>query len=63
MKIPIARVVANPLTVPEPLQRRTNAAINVVIFPSTIADVAFLNPILIALLTVFPAAISSLIRA
>ena len=61
--IPSASVWANPLTVPDPFSPRTSAAINVVTLPSTIADSAFLNPTSIAERTVFPDAISSLIRA
>ena len=38
--IPSARVEANPLTVPEPLQNRTTAAIRVVTLPSMMADKA-----------------------
>ena len=60
---PIASVMANPFTVPEPSTPSTAAAISVVIFPSKIADIAFLNPVSIALATERPAAISSLIRA
>ena len=41
----------------------TNAAIRVVMFPSRIADIAFLKPISIADATVLPLASSSLIRA
>ena len=61
--IPSARVAAKPLMVPLPRTPRTAAAIRVVTFPSTIAEVAFLNPISIADLTVFPFASSSRIRA
>ena len=39
--IPNARVWANPFTVPLPINHNTKAAINVVIFPSKIADFAF----------------------
>ena len=46
--IPRASVVAKPLTVPEPLQKRTAAAISVVTLPSTMADNAFAKPVLIA---------------
>ena len=61
--IEIISVYANPFTVPEPSTISTRAAINVVTCPSRIADNAFLYPSLIAVITVFPAAISSLIRA
>ena len=60
--IPIARVEANPFTVPEPLQNKTTAAIRVVTLPSIMADRALLKPVLMADLTVFPTPISSLIR-
>ena len=60
---PIANVMANPLTVPEPNTPSTAAAIKVVTLPSTIAESAFLNPISIAAITLLPAAISSRIRA
>ena len=46
--IPIASVEANPLTVPEPLQNSTPAAIKVVTLPSMIADKALLKPDLMA---------------
>ncbi len=61
-RIPIASVVANPFTVPEPSRYSTAAAISVVTLPSTIADSALLKPVLIAERTVLPTAISSLIR-
>ena len=48
--IPIASVAAKPLTVPEPLQNRTAAAIRVVTFPSMIAESALAKPALIAIL-------------
>ena len=60
--IPIASVAAKPLTVPEPLQNRTAAAIRVVTFPSMIAESALAKPALIAFLTDVPRPISSLIR-
>ena len=60
--IPIASVDAKPFTVPEPLQKRTAAAISVVTFPSMMADRAFAKPVLIADFTVLPIPISSLIR-
>ena len=60
--IPSARVDAKPLTVPEPLQNRTTAAIRVVTLPSMMADKALEKPVLIADFTVFPTPISSLIR-
>ncbi len=61
-RIPMASVMANPFTVPEPKSPSTRAAIRVVMFPSTMADMAFLNPISMEVETVFPVAISSLIR-
>ena len=61
--IPRASVMANPLTLPLPIAPRTAAAIRVVMLPSTMADIAFSKPILMALLTLLPAAISSRIRA
>ena len=61
--IPRASVSAKPFTVPEPINQRTPAAISVVIFPSRIADWAFLKPVSIADLTVFPFASSSRILA
>ena len=61
--IPIIRVYANPLTVPEPSAISTNAAMIVVMLPSRMADIAFLKPIFIEELTVLPVAISSRIRA
>ena len=61
--IPRASVIANPLTLPLPIAPRTAAAIRVVMLPSTMADIAFWKPILMALLTLLPAAISSRIRA
>ena len=60
---PSASVCAKPLIVPEPIKPSTAAAISVVIFPSRIAESAFWNPILSAVFTVFPVAISSRIRA
>ena len=62
MIIPIAKVVAKPLTVPEPRIYNTAAAIKVVMLPSKIADRAFSNPALMDFSTEFPAPISSLIR-
>ena len=59
----IASVYAKPFTEPVPMIPSTIAAIRVVIFPSRIADSAFLKPISIALFTDLPAAISSRIRA
>ena len=59
----IASVYAKPFTEPVPMIPSTIAAIRVVIFPSRIADRAFLKPISIAFLTDLPAAISSRIRA
>ena len=61
--MPRANVCANPFTVPGPSSRSTPAAIKVVTLPSTIADNALSNPLFIALLTLFPSASSSLIRA
>ena len=61
--IPIIKVCAKPLTVPEPFNTSTTAAIRVVTLPSTMAEVALLKPILIAELTVLPVPSSSLIRA
>jgi len=46
--IPMASVEAKPLTVPEPLQNSTPAAINVVTLPSMMADSALLKPDLMA---------------
>ena len=46
--IPIASVEAKPLTVPEPLQNSTPAAIKVVTLPSMMADSALLKPDLMA---------------
>ena len=60
--IPIASVLAKPLTVPEPRKYRTAAAIRVVMFPSRIADSALEKPALIADFTLCPRPISSLIR-
>ena len=59
MIIPIIKVYANPFTVPVPIIINTIAAINVVILPSTMADVAFWKPIFMEDCTVFPVAISS----
>ena len=61
--MPNANVWANPFTVPEPMNPSTMAAINVVKFPSQIAENAFSNPILMADCTVLPVASSSLILA
>ena len=61
--IPIAKVLANPLIVPLPRQKRTAAAISVVTLPSMIAERALLYPLLMAVLTFLPAVISSRIRA
>ena len=61
--IPIASVCAKPFTVPEPFKYNTTAAISVVILPSNIAQNALPNPLVIDVLTVFPDAIYSLIRA
>ena len=61
--IPIARVWANPFTVPEPLNQRTAAAIKVVMLPSTIADIAFWKPVFNAFFTLLPRDISSRTRA
>ena len=61
--IPIISVYANPFTVPEPNPIRTIAAINVVILPSKIADIALWKPFFVAVITDFPDAISSRIRA
>ena len=60
--IPRISVLANPFTVPDPIRRSTTPAMIVVIFPSKIAENAFPKPFFIAVLTVFPSAISSLIR-
>ena len=46
--IPMASVEAKPLTVPEPLQNSTPAAIKVVTLPSMMADSALLKPDLMA---------------
>ena len=61
-RIEIIRVYAKPLTVPVPSHISTSAAINVVTFPSTIADSAFLYPSLMEVSTLLPDAISSRIR-
>ena len=51
------------MTVPEPLNHRTAAAISVVTLPSTIADIAFWNPDFKDTFTLLPLAISSRTRA
>ena len=61
--IPSASVWANPFTVPLPRSHSTPAAISVVIFPSTIADIAFWNPDFREACTLFPAVSSSFTRA
>ena len=60
--IPIASVCPNPCTVPEPKIISTIATINVVTFPSMMAEVDFLKPCLIASFVDLPASSSSFIR-
>ena len=60
--IPIASVVANPFTVPEPLIYKTTAAIRVVTLPSIIAERALSKPSFILACTDLPFLSSSLIR-
>ena len=50
--IPIIRVIANPLTVPDPIIYKINDASKVVTFESTIEDKAFSAPFLTAALIV-----------
>ena len=61
--IPILKVVAKPLMGPEPINDKTNAVNNVVTLASKIVINALLYPLLIAVLTLEPMRISSLIRS
>lgn len=62
-KIPIDKVTEKPLIAPLPIMNIIPAAINVVIFESSIVFIAFLNPSSIARSTLLPDLISSRIRS